>query len=170
MVMKKFYPVERPLVLYVENNPDDVALFQLATKKCRAGFELQAVTSVEEAERFLQQQGTQRKGRPALVLLDYNLGRVHTGMELLCAMHREGATSFIPVIVYCGDEFQGLVQEAYESGADYFLQKPSNYGELQKIVRCLDQGLRSDSHSLEEVRELPEYRAPGAHPGPCRCW
>ncbi|MDB6033404.1 MAG: Response regulator receiver domain, partial [Verrucomicrobiales bacterium] len=88
----------------------------------------------------------------------YNLGVVHSGMELLSTIHHEARTSCVPVIVYCGDKFEELIIQAYEAGADYFLEKPDRYNDLIRMVRCLDECLKSTPIHLEGVRELPEYQ------------
>ncbi len=114
-------------ILILEDDPDQ------STLMCDAlsidGHICFTAQSVDEAEQILSQ------GHIQLALLDMNLpGR--TGLEALQFMRNTPSLSAVPAIVVTANhQFQ---QQAEELGADLFLVKPVNIGQMRTLVqRCL---------------------------------
>ena len=95
-----------------------------------------------------------RVEKPDLVLLDLMMPKV-SGLDILGAMRRDPATSHIPVIVLTASTQQETRNEALHRGANDFLTKPIDSGELSprignllKLKRYQDE-LRDQSRRLE---------------------
>ena len=83
--MNESHRVKRYPVLYVDDNPDEHLLFQIAAAKVNAPLETCSVTTPEAAIRCLESSQKPlrrlRSGWPAFILLDYQLAGC-TSLEL----------------------------------------------------------------------------------------
>ena len=82
--------------------------------------------------------------RPRLVITDLRMAPMN-GIELC---RRIRAASNVPIIVVSGEDGEGPKHEALASGADDYVEKPFNAGELLARVRALlrrGTGTASDS-------------------------
>jgi CheY-like chemotaxis protein len=152
----------RPIVLYVENNPDDLLLFQLVCRKHKPGFALQGVPSVALAIDYLQGKGPfvdrHQHPFPSLILLDYSLNG-ETGIDLLRWMREADYLPRLPVVMYSGGETDRQVQACYGSGAQMFIQK-SGFKGLVELVRCLEKCLAVAPPNLNPILRLRQYTPP----------
>ena len=144
-------------LLYVDDNPDDLHLMQLAVAQARATFNLQLVNGYYEAVEYLSVQGkfsvSSKNPKPALVLIDYFLGS-YTGGDLVAWIREQPALPALPLVIFTqGKELQEMAK-CYVAGADYYLVKHATFDGLIKIVRCLDECLRCHPPQLDPLREL----------------
>jgi CheY-like chemotaxis protein len=151
-----------PIVLYVENNPDDLLLFQLVCRKHRPGFVLHGVSSIALAIDYLLGKGLfvdrQMHPFPSLVLLDYSLNG-ETGIDLLRWIRETNSLPLFPVVMYSGGETDCQVQACYGSGAQMFIQK-SGFKGLVELVRCLEKCLAASPPNLNPILRLRQYTPP----------
>ena len=78
-----------------------------------------------------------RKKRPDLVLLDVSMPRMN-GFEALTALRGDIATRNMPVILVSGHRDEAEVVKGFSLGADDYVTKPFNSGELMaRINRAL---------------------------------
>ena len=94
--------------------------------------------------------------RPALVLLDYDLGD-HTGANFLYWLRLIKKITSIPVIVFSGSVAQSQVAECYSTGANHYLSKPKELDRLKIIVHTLHLSLVSP-HRPGPIQFLQEYQ------------
>jgi CheY-like chemotaxis protein len=115
----------RAHVLIIE---DEAPLRDLVTDALEeAGYSIEAASSVEEAERRMQED------QPQLIILDLRLpGR--SGWDFLRQRHDNSRLSAIPVLVVSSAPEDRLL-EAKELGADAFLSKPFDLDILSAVVR-----------------------------------
>ena len=89
-------------ILLVEDNPDDVALTQMAFRKCRISNKITVVWDGEEALDFLFSRGKyvdrDHGQNPALILLDLKIPCI-SGLEVLKQIRANEETSSIPVVI-----------------------------------------------------------------------
>ena len=94
--------MKRPVVLIVEDNPDDQTLMQLAIAEARASFEAVFVPDGQDALDWLFRQGAHADRDegvfPALVLLDLKLTRL-SGLDVLRALRGDPLGRLIAVVV-----------------------------------------------------------------------
>ena len=123
-------------ILIVDDNPENLLLTrELLSSR---GYEVQGVTSAEEAQQVVQ------KRHPDLILLDVILpGK--SGYDLCRELKEDPFTRLIPVVIITGltdreDKIRGI-----EAGADDFLNKP-----------IFPEELFARAHSLLKLKEFTD--------------
>src|SRR5437588_8590838 len=102
-------------ILHVEDDPNDVLLFQHACRKAGAAMHLESVTDGEDALAYLR--GANHFGNreqhplPSLVLLDLKMGRLN-GFEVLAWMRNEEKFRRVPVVVLSSSNHDADVKRA----------------------------------------------------------
>jgi CheY-like chemotaxis protein len=128
-------------VLHVDDDPNDTALLQAASRKAQAGFELHNACDGDEAMAYLA--GSERFSDrtrysvPALVLLDLKMPKAN-GFEILRWIRNHPTLSRLPVIVLSGSELQEDIKNAYAAGANSYLVKPLGFDQLVDLVRTIN--------------------------------
>jgi CheY-like chemotaxis protein len=123
-------------VLHVDDDPNDTALLQAASRKAKLDFELHNVEDGEQAIAYLDQAERSGERIPSLVLLDLKMPRA-TGVEILRWIRRHPKLKLLPVIVLSGSELQEDIRNAYAEGANSYLVKPLGFEALVDMVRNL---------------------------------
>lgn len=123
-----------PLVLLVEDNPDDVELARRAFARCGLPVEVEVARNGREAIDRLEPCGPD--GLPSLVLLDLNLPRIG-GIKVLEWVRSNPATRVLPVVVLSTSLHSRDVSECYRAGANSYLCKPVDFREFAGMVREL---------------------------------
>jgi CheY-like chemotaxis protein len=149
-------------ILIAEDNSDDVLLLQLALRKCNCTCQTLVVHAGDDAIQYLKGEGpfTDRAQfpLPGLILLDLHMPRVD-GFEVLTWLRGEPNLRHLPVVVLAGCSYLHEVQRAYELGANSFLGKPADPGELATTLKSvIDFWLRPSAAPAP----IPLYPAPGA--------
>jgi len=121
-------------ILFVEDNPADVRLFQQALRITGARHQVTVVDNGEDAADLLFKRGQYTgAGRPDLILLDLNLPKKN-GLELLREVKLNSSLKQIPVIILTSSDSHSDINKAYESGANMYLLKPSNLDEVERLM------------------------------------
>lgn len=157
-----------PLVLLcIDDSVRDRLLVREAISISNTPFTFYQANGMESAIPYFQSH--QHNGeptqfpRPALVLLDYDLGN-HTGVDLLYWLRLIKKISSIPVIMLCGSVAQSQIAECYANGANHYLSKPKDLERLKIIVQTLHLSLVS-LHRPGPIQLLQEYQPdPREHP------
>jgi CheY-like chemotaxis protein len=129
-----------PVVLLVDDSPNDAML--MAAVFQRAGFEhpLQFVTRGEEAVVYLRGEGRYADRtlfpRPGVVLLDLNMPR-QNGFEILAWIRRQPLLSRVRVYILSASRRQQDIDLAFDLGANAFLVKPGSFDELSQMATTL---------------------------------
>lgn len=130
----------RPVVLLVEDDPDDAFLLEDACKRLGHEEMLRVVRDGEEAIAYLLGQGDfadrLRFPLPRIVLLDMKLPRM-SGLEVLEWRRGQPAVRHIPVIVLTASQSDADMARAYELGANSFLVKPVDSTAQLAMVKAL---------------------------------
>src|SRR5688500_13123372 len=144
-------------LLYVEDDPEAVLLFQRAMKNVGATFQLEATPGLEAALMVLDR----AKAAPMAVLLDHTLGRFK-GTDLLRWMRGKSEYLLTEVAVFSGLDSQRQVIDSYDAGADYYLLKPTQFESLMDIADRINRGFTRPSKNLflYPVVTSPCYRPP----------
>lgn len=131
-----------PVVLLVENNPDDVELTRLAFAECGVAHELIVVWDGEEALDYLftrgRYAGLSSKMVPQLVLMDMALPKID-GWEVLKVLRRTELGRTPPVVMLTSSNQRSDVKNSYLSGANSYIQKPVDFSQFVSVVRMLAQ-------------------------------
>jgi DNA-binding response OmpR family regulator len=119
---------EKALILVVDDDPDirDIVSFRLE----RAGYEIAQATNGEDALRLA------RERTPSLCILDVMMPRVN-GFEVVRELRSDPSTQSVPVLMLTASVQDKDVARGFEIGADDYLKKPFNTGELLARVAAL---------------------------------
>jgi CheY-like chemotaxis protein len=128
----------KPIILHVEDDPNDVLLVGLAFRKSDIGAVMQVVNDGEQAVQYLAGQGAYSNRQtfplPTIVLLDLKLPR-RSGLEVLSWVRGQDDLRRLPIIMLTSSNQQGDITKAYDLGINSFLVKPSALEELTDMVR-----------------------------------
>jgi CheY-like chemotaxis protein len=149
-------------ILQVEDDPNDVFLFQHAMTKAGVANPVQVATDGQQAIDYLQGAGKfadrEKFPFPSLVLLDLKLPYV-MGLEVLKWIRQQPGTALTVLMLTASGEEADIVT-AYRLGANGFLTKPSEATKLQDMVKAIrDFWL---THNTLPRESSLEYPMPGA--------
>ena len=127
------------LILFAENEADDVVLTQQALKEAGADNPLFGVPDGDEAIRYLKGEGRYADRKtyppPGLLLLDLKMPRL-TGLGVLSWLreHPEARNNLSVVVLSSWDDHADVKAAADLGAADYLL-KPNRFDELVDLMR-----------------------------------
>lgn len=126
-------------VLLVEDNEDDIFFFQRAWQLAGVPNPLVVVRDGQQAVDYLAGQGPfaqrDRHPLPGIVLLDLKLP-FKNGHEVLRWIRANPACSRLVVVFLTSSRERSDVRQAYEAGANGYLVKPANTGQLTEMIRA----------------------------------
>lgn len=125
-------PARRCVVLYIEDNPSNLALME------RIAGMRENISLLSAAQGCLGLD-LARAHRPDLVLLDLHLPDM-PGLEVLQKLRSDEITRAIPVVAVSADATSGHIDELLAAGAQSYMTKPL---EVPSLLRLLDQTLAS---------------------------
>ena len=148
-------------VLLVEDNADDISLFERAFGRTGFPHVLETVRSGDEAIAYLSGEGVYADRRryplPALLLLDIKLPR-KDGFEVLDWIRHHENLAPLRVIMLTGSARSEDVNRAYRMGANSYLSKPVNASSFVDILKTL--GAHWFQHSMvPDLGTSPRARA-----------
>ncbi len=131
-------------LLHVDDSADDRFLVKEAITLTKTPFTYHEADGLESAMPFFEFQGhhSELEQRPALVLLDYELGGP-SGVDFLSWLRIQKKITSLPVVMFSGSPGRGHIAECYAAGADHYLTKPNDFERLKRIVSTLYVGLVS---------------------------
>lgn len=132
--------MEKPLILLVEDNPDDVKLTLRALERARVWNRVDVVPDGLEALDYLNGAGN-FAGRdtrilPQVVLLDLKLPGI-SGIEVLRRIRANEATKLLPVVILTTSNEQKDMVDAYALGANSYIRKPVDFKQFAEAVQQL---------------------------------
>jgi DNA-binding response OmpR family regulator len=148
-------------LLYIDDSVNDRLLVREAILLTKTPFAFYQADGFEAAIPYFQFHGhdgvPKQPLRPALVLLDYDLGN-HTGADLLYWLRKTKRIMSLPVVMFSGSLGRMHVAECYAAGANHFITKPKNMYRLKVIVRTLHLSLVSNKRHPSPILLLEEYQ------------
>lgn len=149
-------------ILQVEDDPNDVFLFQHAMTKAGLTNPVQVATDGQQAIDYLQGAGKfgnrQKFPYPCLVLLDLKLPYV-MGLDVLQWIRRPPGTALTVLMLTASGE-DADIATAYRLGANGFLVKPSEASKLHDMVKAIgDFWLTHNTLPRESSPESPREGA-----------
>ena len=139
---------ELPLILHIEDQPDDRDLFELAFQRSGVPARLHQVGSAEEAYQFLQQK------RPiALIVLDLSLPG-SSGKELLEDLRASTWLRQVPVIILSGSDRFSDMQDCRDLYVIDYVMKPGTPRQMSEFISTFRQWFDSTlAQSLARQRD-----------------
>jgi CheY-like chemotaxis protein len=134
-----------PTILLVENDEEDVELFQRAVQEAGVRNPVQVVPHGRAAVEYLAGAGRfsdrERFPRPFLVFLDLRLSYM-SGFDVLRWMRWQPQLTSVAVAILTYSDEKRDRETALRLGARSYLLKPLNAGQLQDLVRVAALPLR----------------------------
>jgi DNA-binding response OmpR family regulator len=132
--------ISKPPVLLVEDDANDVLLFQRAFSKLNRKCELIIARDAYRAERWLVGEDAARENippaLPRLILLDLKLpGK--SGLELLTWIRGRTRLRRLPVVIFSSSSEPFDMEHAYGAGANSYIVKPAGFDALLETVKRL---------------------------------
>ena len=124
-------------ILLVEDNPGDVRLLRELLKEGACGPQVAVVNESRTALLYLRRQPPfQEARRPDLILLDWNLPKMHGG-ELLAEIKRDNTLKRIPVVVLTSSDAEQDVSTAYDLHANCYVTKPLDLAQFTHVIQTI---------------------------------
>jgi two-component system response regulator len=122
-----------PLILLVEDNPDDVALTLRAFEKYHIANQIVVARDGEEALEYLF---FSKRIQPQVVLLDLKVPK-YDGLEILRRIRADERTKLLPVVILTSSEQDEDLMGSYRAGANSYVRKPVDFVEFTEAARQL---------------------------------
>jgi CheY-like chemotaxis protein len=117
-------------ILLADDDTDDCLFF----KDALAGMPVSTkFTAVHDGEQLMQLLKLENNELPHILFLDLNMPRKN-GFECLTELKQNKDLNNLPVVVFSTSFEKEVVNLLYESGAQYFIRKPSEFAQFQKII------------------------------------
>lgn len=131
-----------PVLLHVEDDPNDVLLLQRAIKKANLPITIQAVNDGDKAVAYLSgadnYSDREKFPLPALALLDLKMPR-KSGLEVLEWIRQQPKLRRMLVVIFTSSKHDEDINRAYDLGANSYLVKPVGFDMLVETVKLLNQ-------------------------------
>lgn len=125
-------------ILIIEDDPNDVILLKRALTREDINNPIQVVHDGQEALDYLQGEGKYADRAkfpfPSVVFTDLKMPRM-SGFDVLQWLRNHPECAVIPVIILTASRLEEDIKKAYQMGANAYLVKPSQIGELQEMVK-----------------------------------
>jgi DNA-binding response OmpR family regulator len=128
---------DRDIFLLVEDDPNDQLLIRRAFQKAPTSIRVAVANDGDEAISYFSGKGDfadrQRFPLPGAVLLDLKLPR-RSGLEVLAWIRIHAPIRQVPVIILTSSHQENDVRDAYDLGANSYLVKPVDLGDLEAMI------------------------------------
>lgn len=123
----------RKTILLVEDNPDDLALAQVAFNQLDLRHDLAFAEDGNEALEYVLGAPTAARREPNLVLLDLKLPGID-GFEVLSRIRADVRGAVLPIVVLTSSLEEQDVMKCYRLGANSYVRKPTDFDEFVPVL------------------------------------
>ncbi len=127
-----------PVILHVEDDPNDVFLLNRAVKRAGLEVQMENVYDGQQAIQYLSAHGSfadrARFGPPELLLLDLKIP-ILSGFEVLAWIRARAEFKQMPVLVLTSSNYPADLKKAKQLGADEYLIKTASFEEVIQSVK-----------------------------------
>jgi CheY-like chemotaxis protein len=117
-------------ILLCDDDSDDCYFFNEALEKISLSTNL---TAVHDGEQLMQLLTNKKNELPHVLFLDLNMPRKN-GFECLKEIKHNEKLKQLPVIIFSTSFDKEVANQLYKNGAQYFIRKPSEIPQLQKVI------------------------------------
>ena len=129
-----------PLIIYADDDPEDIFLIQNAFNESMFEGELRFVNNGEELMDYLRARGRYNDPvlypKPDLILLDLNMPRMD-GREALAEIKSDVKLRSLPIVIFTTSNREEDIVRSYELGANSYITKPMTFEGFIKITDAL---------------------------------
>lgn len=119
--------------LLVEDSVSDAHMIERIIQKQSIVEKYRWLKDGAEAIDFLEQEEV---SSVCFVLLDIKLPKV-SGLEVLKRVRSNEKTRYLPIVMYSSSEEEQDIKSAYLNGANSYITKPINFGDLKSTLKQL---------------------------------
>jgi CheY-like chemotaxis protein len=138
-------PTQKNIILYADDDPDDLELVQEAFRKYAANVDVLTATDGSQALSYLLSINDGDPS-PCLIILDINMPML-SGKDVLIRIRQEERFEATPVVLFTTSSMSLDAQFAKHYNAG-FITKPLDSGQMRKIT---EQFIR---HCTEDIQKL----------------
>lgn len=135
-------------IILAEDDTDDAFLFNEAIDELSLEVDL---TIVSDGEQLMQRLTKEEILLPDVIFLDINMPRKN-GLECLSEIRINKRLYKLPVIIFSTSFDEEIVNQLYINGADYYIQKPSEFEALKNVIH-LALNLISEKNQLQPPKD-----------------
>ena len=132
--------MKQKIILFVEDNEDDIELALRALKKNNILNKVVVVRDGVEALDYLFCKGKysdiEKNEVPSVVLLDLKLPKVD-GLEVLKSIRSDETTKLLPVVVLTSSKQEQDLIDSYSLGANSYIRKPVDFNKFTEAIKQL---------------------------------
>jgi two-component system response regulator len=129
--------MSEPIILLVEDNPNDEALALRALKKSGVMHRVDVVRDGRESLDYLFRQGNHSQRRenesPCFVLLDLNLPKIG-GLDVLRSVREDQRTRLLPVVILTSSSEERDLKAGYQLGTNSYIVKPVDFTQFAETL------------------------------------
>src|SRR5450432_3423091 len=118
-------------ILLCDDDSDDCYFFSEALDTLPNSTQL---TTVHNGEQLMQLLTKETNELPDVLFLDLNMPRKN-GFECLLELKLHKKLKELPVIIFSTSYEHEVVNLLYKNGAQYFIRKPAEFSQLQKVIQ-----------------------------------
>ena len=124
------YSLEKISVLLVDDDQDDIDLFQLAFSKVKVKSSVSYLKNGLEAIEYFQNPENEI---PSILFLDLNMPLMG-GKEVLYKLRADERFRNLPIAIYSTSNSEGDIEDTLSLGANIYIVKPYNFTKLIEII------------------------------------
>jgi CheY-like chemotaxis protein len=121
---------EQIKILLADDDDDDRMIFTDAFNELKINTKVDVVKDGQELMDFLKES---KNDLPEVLFLDLNMPR-KSGMECLAEIKTDDRFKDIAIVIYSTSASENDIEETFVKGANVYLQKPSDFGVLKKLL------------------------------------
>jgi CheY-like chemotaxis protein len=118
-------------ILLCDDDSDDCYFFSEALDTLPNSTQL---TTVHNGEQLMQLLTKETNELPDVLFLDLNMPRKN-GFECLLELKLNETLKQLPVIIFSTSFEQEVVNQLHKNGAQYYIRKPTEFSQLQKLIQ-----------------------------------
>lgn len=118
------------LVLLADDDAEDRDLFSSILKKISKDIAVEQVENGSSLMHFLEN----TDHLPDLLFLDLNMPDMD-GFECLKRIKNNEYLKDIPIAIFTTSNYYKDIKRTYQSGGDFYIQKPDNYNDLYQVFK-----------------------------------
>jgi CheY-like chemotaxis protein len=134
------HSMAKKILLYAEDEENDVLLLELGLRKAQLDVELKTVSDGQEALDYLSGSAPyadrQQYPLPDLLLLDLNMPRL-SGMQVLAWLRQQPQFTSLPVVIYTSSDHPSDMDKAKQLGATDYVLKPAFVDKIAEALQRL---------------------------------
>ena len=134
--------MDKPFVLLVDDNPDDIALMQRVFSRAGVLSPEDVVVARDgvQALDFVfatgEHAGRESNLLPKVVFLDLKMPRID-GLEVLRRLRADDRTRLVPVVILTSSDEERDLMQSYRLGANSYIRKPEDSTQFSEAMGAL---------------------------------